>query len=150
MIRFNYKENSTYLMKYIEVLAIEYQDVMKRIIPNNIPPTVQETIQKIEGKFVWLINIGGVSVGSRIPYQSTEEDDMIDGEICCKVIQLLNFNQLCMNQKQIFIPNSKLELAFLYFFNQFRKSYIGEQNQRTSKVKYIKNKNKKNKIIINN
>ncbi|ORX44194.1 hypothetical protein BCR36DRAFT_130483 [Piromyces finnis] len=95
---------------------------------------MQESIKKLEGKFVWLINACAMAVGSRIPYQSTEEDDIIDGEICCKAMQLLNLNQMWMTQKAMFLPNTKLEMAFLYFFNCFRKSYIGEQSQRTSKV----------------
>ncbi|ORX83183.1 exportin-7 [Anaeromyces robustus] len=134
LIRFSYKENSTYLMKYIEMLAIEYRNIIDQIISNNIPIQVQESIRKIEGKFIWLINVCAMTVGIRIPYQSTEEDDIIDGEICCKIMQLLNLNQMWMTQKPMFIPNNKLEMAFLYFFSNFRKSYIGDQSQRTSKV----------------
>jgi exportin-7 len=134
LVRFSYKENSTFLMKYIEMLALDYRNIIDRIISNNLPVQIQESIRKIEDKFVWLINVCAMTVGSRIPYQSSEDDDLIDGELCCKVMQLLNLNQMWMTQKPMFIPNDKLEMSFLYFFSNFRKSYIGDTNQRTSKV----------------
>jgi exportin-7 len=134
LIRFSYKNNSIFLIKYIEMLAIDYRDIIDRIISNSIPIQVQESIKKIEDKFVWLINVCAMVVGSRIPYQSSDEDDIIDGEICCKVMQLLNLNQMWMTQKPMFIPNNKLEMSFINFFSNFRKSYIGDTNQRTSKV----------------
>lgn len=31
-------------------------------------------------------------------------------------------------------PNEKVELAILWFLDQFRKTYVGDQLQRTSKV----------------
>jgi len=134
LVRFSYKENSTFLIKYIEMLAIDYRNIIEQIVSNNIPMQVHESIVELEGKFVWIINVCAMTVGSRIPYQSTEEDDILDGEICCKVMQLLNLNQMWMSQKPMFLPNRKLEMAFLFFFNNFRKSYIGDQSQRTSKV----------------
>ncbi|ORY24996.1 hypothetical protein LY90DRAFT_514317 [Neocallimastix californiae] len=101
LIRFSYKNNSIFLIKYIEMLAIDYRDIIDRIISNSIPIQVQESIKKIEDKFVWLINVCAMVVGS-----SSDEDDIIDGEICCKVMQLLNLNQMWMTQ--VFQPLSEM------------------------------------------
>lgn len=46
--------------------------------------------------------------------------------------------------------SEQLELAILSFFEQFRKIYVGDQAQKTSKVKYCTNLFNDNLIITNN
>jgi len=89
-------------------------------------------------------------------YISSEEQDYIDGELSCKVLQLMNVNQswnapviiictylyaICDYMlKQALSKNvghfgcEKLELSFVYFFGTFRKSYIGDNSHKVSKV----------------
>lgn len=48
----------------------------------------------------------------------------------CRVLQLMNLTDSRLAQA----GNEKLELAMLSFFEQFRKIYIGDQVQKSSKV----------------
>jgi exportin-7 len=87
---------------------------------------------------------------------STEEEDAIDSELSSKVLQLMNVNQsvstpVCLLYRirscavpynKPWIPprlhgkngSEKLEMAFLHFFTEFRKSYIGESHSRVVKM----------------
>ena len=51
----------------------------------------------------------------------------------CRILQLMSVIDARLAQRGC----EKLDLALLYFIEQFRKIYIGEQVQRTSKVRYI-------------
>ena len=48
-----------------------------------------------------------------------------------RVLQLMNLTDSQLSQR----GSEKLELAILSFFEQFRKMYVGDQAQKTSKVK---------------
>lgn len=54
----------------------------------------------------------------------------MDGELVCRVLQLMNLTDARLSQSGC----EKLELALLSFFEQFRKIYVGDQVQKTSKV----------------
>ncbi|CAG8775266.1 5450_t:CDS:2, partial [Acaulospora morrowiae] len=93
-----------------------------------------QNLEVIEIKFAWLVYMIGGLVGGRQTYFSTEEDDVIDGEIACKVINIMNENKSWSDPRGSANGSEKLELAFIYFFQQFRKSYIGESSQNVSKA----------------
>ena len=48
-----------------------------------------------------------------------------------RVLQLMNLTDSQLSQR----GSEKLELAILSFFEQFRKMYVGDQAQKTSKVR---------------
>nr|XP_023407174.1 ran-binding protein 17 [Loxodonta africana] len=54
----------------------------------------------------------------------------MDGELSCRVFQLISLMDTGLPQ----CSNEKIELAILWFLDQFRKTYVGDQLQRTSKV----------------
>lgn len=54
----------------------------------------------------------------------------MDGELVCRVLQLMNLTDSRLAQGGC----EKLELAMLSFFEQFRKIYVGDQVQKNSKV----------------
>lgn len=51
--------------------------------------------------------------------------------VCLRVLQLMNLTDSRLAQA----GNERLELAMLSFFEQFRKIYIGDQVQKSSKVR---------------
>lgn len=63
-------------------------------------------------------------------FNSNEEHDAMDGELVCRVLQLMNLTDSRLAQGGC----EKLELAMLSFFEQFRKIYVGDQVQKNSKV----------------
>ncbi|XP_047273489.1 ran-binding protein 17 isoform X15 [Homo sapiens] len=54
----------------------------------------------------------------------------MDGELSCRVFQLISLMDTGLPR----CCNEKIELAILWFLDQFRKTYVGDQLQRTSKV----------------
>merc|ERR1712126_414114 len=89
---------------------------------------IDVTIQ--EGRPTWLVHIIGTAVGGRVSFNSNDEHDAMDGELVCRVLQLMNLTDGRLAQGGC----EKLELALLSFFEQFRKIYFGDRVQKTSKV----------------
>jgi len=84
-----------------------------------------------EGRLTWLVYIIGAAVGGRVSFNSNDEHDAMDGELVCRVLQLMNLTD---GRLPAGASCQKLELALLSFFEQFRKIYVGDQVQKTSKV----------------
>lgn len=82
------------------------------------------------GQLTWLVYIIGSAIGGRVSFNSNEEHDTMDGELVCRVLQLMNLTDSRLVQGGC----EKLELAMLSFFEQFRKIYVGDQVQKNSKV----------------
>ena len=72
----------------------------------------------------------GSAIGGRVSFNSNEEHDAMDGELVCRVLQLMNLTDSRLAQGGC----EKLELAMLSFFEQFRKIYVGDQILKNSKV----------------
>ncbi|UYV75244.1 XPO7 [Cordylochernes scorpioides] len=106
--------------------AQTYQDLLGGT--KSPPSPIDLLIQ--EGRLTWLVYIIGSAIGGRVSFNSTEEHDAMDGELVCRVLQLMNLTDSRLAQKGC----EKLELAMLSFFEQFRKIYVGDQVQKTSKV----------------
>lgn len=58
---------------------------------------------------------------------SSDENDEWDGQLTTKVIQLMQVNQTLVSENRDF-QSEKLDASFIFFFTQFRKSYVGETN----------------------
>lgn len=64
--------------------------------------------------------------------------DKIDSEITVKVLQLMDVQQTLQSRHGNTFMNEKLDLAFIYFFQQFKKSYMSESNGRdVSAIKHL-------------
>ncbi|CAJ0768992.1 1055_t:CDS:10 [Entrophospora sp. SA101] len=132
-------ENEEALMNDLEMFAIiarcKYTDSKTAITISGISANnLMQELDVIETKFAWLVYMIGGLIGGRQTYSSTEDQDIIDGELTCKVLQLMSANQSWNAPRGSGNGCEKLELSFVYFFQQFRKSYIGESSQRISKV----------------
>lgn len=122
--RCEYGKTCQLLVQLFDQAAQSYQDM----ISNLNTPKVDVTIQ--EGRLTWLVYIIGSAVGGRVSFNSNDEHDAMDGELVCRVLQLMNLTDNRLPQGGC----EKLELALLSFFEQFRKIYVGDQVQKTSKV----------------
>ncbi|CAG8480838.1 7675_t:CDS:10 [Diversispora eburnea] len=98
--RCNYEESSQAISNAFNPIAQQYQVLLQQVNAGMINDYLP-ILDVIETKFAWLA------------YMSTEEQDIIDGELTCKVINLMNVNKS---------------------WNDPSRSYIGESNQRSSKV----------------
>ncbi|XP_060256206.1 ran-binding protein 17 isoform X7 [Ovis aries] len=122
--RCEYEKTCTLLVQLFDQNAQNYQ----KLLHSASRITVDMAIQ--EGRLAWLVYLVGTVVGGRLTYTSTDEHDAMDGELSCRVFQLISLMDTGLPQ----CSNEKIELAILWFLDQFRKTYVGDQLQRTSKV----------------
>ncbi|XP_064886178.1 ran-binding protein 17 isoform X2 [Columba livia] len=122
--RCEYEKTCTLLVQLFDQNAQNYQKLLHSSSRNPIEITVQE------GRLAWLVYFVGAFVGGRLTYTSTDEHDAMDGELSCRVFQLMSLMDAQLPQSS----NEKVELAILWFMDQFRKTYVGDQLQHTSKV----------------
>nr|XP_030685813.1 ran-binding protein 17 isoform X4 [Globicephala melas]XP_033709449.1 ran-binding protein 17 isoform X4 [Tursiops truncatus] len=122
--RCEYEKTCTLLVQLFDQNAQNYQ----KLLHSASGITVDMAIQ--EGRLAWLVYLVGTVVGGRLTYTSTDEHDAMDGELSCRVFQLISLMDTGLPQ----CSNEKIELAILWFLDQFRKTYVGDQLQRTSKV----------------
>ncbi|KAJ8981562.1 hypothetical protein NQ317_009822 [Molorchus minor] len=121
--RCEYEKTCTLLVQLFDQAARSYSELLAA-------PTNQIEITIQEGQLTWLVYIIGSAIGGRVSFNSNEEHDTMDGELVCRVLQLMNLTDSRLAQGGC----EKLELAMLSFFEQFRKIYVGDQVQKNSKV----------------
>ncbi|XP_041988745.1 exportin-7 [Aricia agestis] len=92
--------------------------------------TNPQQILILQGQLAWLVYTIGAAVGGRAALNTSEDNDAMDGELVCRVLQLMNLTDSRLANGGC----EKLELAMMSFFEQFRKIYVGEQVQKNSKV----------------
>ncbi|KAM9539422.1 exportin-7 isoform 1-T1 [Salvelinus alpinus] len=122
--RCEYEKTCALLVQLFDQSAQTYQELLQSTNSSAIDITVQE------GRLTWLVYIIGAVIGGRVSFASTDEQDAMDGELVCRVLQLMNLTDSRLAQA----GNERLELAMLSFFEQFRKIYIGDQVQKSSKL----------------
>ncbi|XP_036054126.1 ran-binding protein 17 [Onychomys torridus] len=127
--RCEYEKTCTLLVQLFDQNAQNYQKLLHSASGLAVDMAIQE------GRLAWLIYLVGTVVGGRLTYTSTDEHDAMDGELSCRVFQLISL----MDTRLPRCTNEKIELAILWFLDQFRKTYVGDQLQRTSKVVRPKN-----------
>ncbi|OXB77418.1 UNVERIFIED_CONTAM: hypothetical protein H355_012125 [Colinus virginianus] len=121
--RCEYEKTCTLLVQLFDQNAQNYQKLLHSSSRNPLEITVQE------GRLAWLVYFVGTFVGGRLTYTSTDEHDAMDGELSCRVFQLMSLMDAQLPQSS----NEKVELAILWFLDQFRKTYVGDQLQHTPK-----------------
>ncbi|CAF4259079.1 unnamed protein product [Rotaria socialis] len=144
MSRLDYKKTCALLCTCFDDLAQQYQQAVN-----------SETVER---RFTFLIYVLGCVIGARgitltslsIP---TDDQDLFDGELVVRVLQLMTYIQQktagetqTNNKNGINIAittttdkigstpySERLELAVLFFFEQFRRQYIGDHG-RSNKI----------------
>ncbi|KAM9979902.1 hypothetical protein ACTFIZ_006158 [Dictyostelium cf. discoideum] len=149
-------EEDEHLMDYekmVEILEgiphlgrITYQATCRQIILlfdsisskflNETNPTQLEVYER---QCAWLVYIIGCLILGRTSINSSEEHDKIDGELSVRVFILIGYNDKKLssesnNQYQYRTSRISLELSFIYFMQNFRRIYIGENSISSSKI----------------
>ncbi|KAF2366896.1 Armadillo-type fold [Trinorchestia longiramus] len=133
--RCEYGKTCTMLVQLFEQTAGRYQELITAKHNNGVPTTqahsqaIQE-IRVMEGQLTWLVYMIGSVLGGRISFNTSEEHDAMDGELVCRVLQLMNLTDSCLMQGD---GCERLEIATISFFDQFRKIYVGDQVHKFSK-----------------
>ncbi|KAI8977942.1 armadillo-type protein [Pilobolus umbonatus] len=134
-----YQASSNELIRLFDPITVEYQELINQAANSMTnPDAFKEALEIIESKFAWLVYIMAAYVGNRSALLISEDLDKIDSEITVKVLQLMNVQQSLQAQHGTTFMNEKLDLAFIYFFQQFKKSYMSESNGRNIYTKLSK------------
>ncbi|CAG8462154.1 14273_t:CDS:10 [Cetraspora pellucida] len=131
--RCKYDEANIAIVNSFNPIAQQFQALLQQV-NTGVVHDYLTILDVIETKFAWLVYMIGGLIGGRQTYVSTEDQDLIDGELTCKVVNLLTAIKSWNGPRGNDTGYEKLELAFIYFFQQFRKSYIGESPQKISKI----------------
>jgi exportin-7 len=132
--RCEYEKTCKILVQLFDETAQQYQTLTKGA-PSGKSSSNSELVIK-EGQLTWLVYIIGAVIGGRMAYSvgNSEEHDMYDGELVVRVFQLMTYINNRLEQTNGTECCEKLDLAVLNFFEQFRKIFVGDQVQKSSKV----------------
>ncbi|KAI8851513.1 armadillo-type protein [Chytridium lagenaria] len=123
-------------VKYDETrLGTDYQALIKYAINAGFSNAVKERFENIHAKFTWCVYFIGCSIGQR-PFQSSHTGIYNFARPCILIKQLMNINSGFMAQlrQDGASLNMNLDLAFLYFFLHFTKSYFKFESNQGTKV----------------
>lgn len=82
IVRCEYAKTCTLLVAVFDSTASGYR---------NLPPNCRDPQMTIyQGQLTWLVYIIGAAIGGRGSMNATEEHDQMDGELVCRVLQLMN------------------------------------------------------------
>lgn len=131
--RCEYEKTCKVLVQLFDETAQQYQALTKS--SSSSSSSNLDLVIK-EGQLTWLVYIIGAVIGGRMTLttSNTEEHDMYDGELVVRVLQLMTYINSRLEQTSGHLACEKLELAVLNFFEQFRKIFVGDQVQKSSKV----------------
>lgn len=115
--RCEYQKTCALLVQLFDQSAQAYQAALA------VSQTRSPELAVQEGRLTWLVYIIGAAIGGRVSFNSNDEHDAMDGELVCRVLQLMSLADARLNREGC----DSLELSMLSFFEQFRKIYVGDQ-----------------------
>jgi len=143
--RCRYQDTAQHIMKHFEETSRLGQ---QGVVPQRV----------FEKKMTWLVYMMGALVGGHASAKANRTDTdcapthVVNGELAGRIFRLLNLTD---QQKE---TSEGLELAYLYFLEQFRKVYIGEHakqvvqqqvNERLATVLGLEDENAVLGLLIN-
>jgi exportin-7 len=141
LCRFQLQQVSSYVMSLFEPAAHHYQQALSqpaRERTGNVQ--VRLRLSQSEGELAWLTYIVGQILGSHLtPNSNAETQQLVDGELTAIVLQLVPLldNAEHAHERSALKTNQHLHCALLFFLQQFRKVYVGDQATAATKV-YMK------------
>ncbi|KAG0296006.1 Exportin 7 [Dissophora globulifera] len=141
--RSKYVESGQYVVAEFKDLSKKHRELIQRATAGSISPShgsseIKEQLVIVEMQLTWMVYIIAALIGGRISYQSTAEQDQMDGEMASEVLGFIHQLQMWSAQRPIYIASADAHLyvqsAIIFFYIQFRSSYIGEESSKSVKV----------------
>ncbi|GMI06261.1 hypothetical protein TrVE_jg13515 [Triparma verrucosa] len=132
--RFQYAKVGTLLVERFDPIMASYQNAIATLNNNNIPVQTQQKLTMLEGQLTWLVYIIGAVVGGHSWSTSHLDDgeERIDATLSRRVFQLVQLIDFrCCQSNGTALCDSKLESAFLFYFQNFRRVYMFMWDQPT-------------------
>ena len=112
--RCEYEKTCTLIVQLFDSSAQTYQQLLRRS-PDGVS-SIEIAIQ--EGQLTWLVYIIGAAIGGRVFLNSTDEHDAMDGELACRVLQLMNLTDSRLASVSIrFYIMYYFPIYYVSFFN---------------------------------
>ncbi|KAA0064799.1 exportin-7 isoform X1 [Cucumis melo var. makuwa] len=135
LCRFQYETSSLCIINIVEPILRTYTERARLQGSDNSELSV------IEAKLAWVVHIIAAIVKiKQCTGCSVESQEVLDAELSARVLQLINVTDNGLHsQRYSEASKQRLDRAILTFFQNFRKSYVGDQAMHSSKVinKYI-------------
>lgn len=133
LCHFNYVRTGEFLVSVFDPILSRYAEICGILEQNGggmSDESIQQGVTAMENQMAWLINVVGSVIGGQA-YSSgnTEGDELIDADLSQRVFRAMQLTEhRLINSGGSERPSLHFELALLYYFSSFRKSYIGEQH----------------------
>ncbi|KAJ6838433.1 exportin-7 [Iris pallida] len=133
LCRFQYERSSLYIIKIMKPILQAYTERARSPVPGDI-----NELSVIEGQISWMVHIIAAILKIRQTTGcSTESQELIDAELAAHVLQLINVTDSGLHsQRYGEVSKQRLDRAIITFFQNFRKSYVGDQAMHSSKQLY--------------
>lgn len=95
--RCEYGKTCQLLVQLFDQAAQSYQEMITAL-GNNSSSLSKMDLAIQEGRLTWLVYIIGSAVGGRVSFNSNDEHDAMDGELVCRVLQLMNLTDARLAQ----------------------------------------------------
>ena len=120
---------ASYVLSLFEPCATLYQQALSTGVSERANNSgVQRTLAQCEGELAWLVYIIATVLGSHLtPNSNSETQQLVDGDLTCAVLQLLPLldSPEYVRERSGQSSNVQLDLALLFFLQQFRKVWLG-------------------------
>lgn len=132
LVRLQYETIAQYLLNVMQNDLTTYENIINQAgnhSTQSLPNTTQRQIRILEGRLTWITQIVAAVVGSQPSGSSitadNRKDQIFDGQLSRCVFMLLQMIDFRMNSTEGQGKTSEqLEIAFLRFFQAFKRSYL--------------------------
>ncbi|EOA19851.1 hypothetical protein CARUB_v10000101mg [Capsella rubella] len=130
LCRFQYERTGTYIINTMEPLLQSYTERGQLQYADN------SELAFIEAKLSWVVHIVAAIVKiKQCSGCSVETQEVLDAELSARVLRLVNVMDSGLHRQRYGeISKQRLDRAILTFFQNFRKSYVGDQAMHSSKL----------------
>ena len=129
--RCQYETVAAFLVQSLDPLLQQYEGIALMVAQDD---NTRQRLEVLHGQLAWLVYIIGAVVGGRLVSTAGDEHELLDGELSSRIFQLMKFMDARLAQLGAAQCSERLELGLLFFFQQFRKVYIGETALQASRV----------------
>jgi exportin-7 len=128
--RFQYERSSMFIINVMEPILQAYTERAQLQNADN------SNLSVIEAKLSWIVHmIAAIVKIKQSTGSSTDSQEVIDAELSARVLRLINATDSGLHsQRYGAISKQRLDRAILSFFQNFRKSYVGDQAMHSSKL----------------
>ncbi|CAI5957507.1 unnamed protein product [Closterium sp. NIES-65] len=139
LCRFQFDRTSKFIISHLEPIMQSYTEAARWQPAVAASSSSQAALQVMESQLTWIVHIIGAIVRGRLSSSSGDSQELIDGELAARVLQLIQVTDTGLHaQRYDERSKQRLDLAVLSFFQNFRRVYVGDQAMHASKILYAR------------